>query len=455
MMVGLLPPTAGEILIGGRPIGGYDRRALSRRIQMVFQDPTGSLNPRRTVRRTLEAPLAALRGLDQSARTRRIEELMGLVGLRADFADRYPHEFSGGQAQRIGIARALAAEADILVLDEPVSALDVSVQAQVLALLQDLQRRLGLSYVFISHDLAVVDASLSCSVAGWSSSARPTGSSRRRATPIRGNSSPRIRHGFRTRTIMRLSLESDQQALGQHAALLGSTAIRDAIAAGGHAAIVLATGASQFEMLEALCQCRDIDWSRVTAFHLDEYIDLPDTHPASFRRYLRERFLAHVPGIGAFHLIDGNAADVGAELARLNALIAPLPIDVVFAGIGENSHLAFNDPPADFDAEEGFKVVTLDEACRRQQLGEGWFPTLDAVPHRAISMTIRQIMRGQLVVLSVSGDRKAVAVRDAVEGPVTPLCPASILQQHPNCYLFLDPAAARHLTKGPESRPVS
>jgi glucosamine-6-phosphate deaminase len=254
---------------------------------------------------------------------------------------------------------------------------------------------------------------------------------------------------------MRLSLESDQQALGQHAALLGSTAIRDAIAARGHAAIVLATGASQFEMLEALCQCRDIDWSRVTAFHLDEYIDLPDTHPASFRRYLRERFLAHVPGIGAFHLIDGNAADVGAELARLNALIAPLPIDVVFAGIGENSHLAFNDPPADFDAEAGFKVVTLDEACRRQQLGEGWFPTLNAVPHRAISMTIRQIMRGQLVVLSVSGDRKAVAVRDAVEGPVTPLCPASILQQHPNCYLFLDPAAARHLTKGPESRPVS
>ncbi|MBW4022195.1 MAG: ABC transporter ATP-binding protein [Proteobacteria bacterium] len=158
MMVGLLPPTEGDILIGGRPVGAYQRRELSRLIQMVFQDPTGSLNPRRTVRRTLEAPLAALRGMNQAARGRRVEELMGLVGLRADFADRYPHEFSGGQSQRIGIARALAAEADILVLDEPVSALDVSVQAQVLALLQDLQRRLGLSYVFISHDLAVVDA---------------------------------------------------------------------------------------------------------------------------------------------------------------------------------------------------------------------------------------------------------------------------------------------------------
>ncbi|WP_419760071.1 glucosamine-6-phosphate deaminase [Acidisoma sp.] len=243
---------------------------------------------------------------------------------------------------------------------------------------------------------------------------------------------------------MRMILAADQHALGREAAALGGIAIREAIAARGHAAIVLATGASQFEMLEALCQRTDIDWSRVTAFHLDEYIDLPETHPASFRRYLAERFLAHVPNIGAFHLIDGNA-DLAGELARLNGLIAPLAMDVVFAGIGENGHLAFNDPPADFDAEDGFKVVTLDEACRRQQLGEGWFPTLDAVPHQAISMTIRQIMRGQLVVLSVSGERKAAAVRDAVLGAVTPLCPASILQQHPNCHVFLDPPAARHL----------
>ena len=243
---------------------------------------------------------------------------------------------------------------------------------------------------------------------------------------------------------MRIILAADQHALGREAAGLGGSAIREAVAARGHAAIVLATGASQFEMLEALCQRTDIDWSRVTAFHLDEYIDLPETHPASFRRYLKERFLAHVPNIGAFHLIDGNA-DLAAELARLNGLIGSLAMDVVFAGIGENGHLAFNDPPADFDAEDGFKVVTLDEACRRQQLGEGWFPTLDAVPHRAISMTIRQIMRGQLVVLSVSGERKAAAVRDTVLGAVTPLCPASILQQHPNCHVFLDPPAARHL----------
>jgi glucosamine-6-phosphate deaminase len=242
---------------------------------------------------------------------------------------------------------------------------------------------------------------------------------------------------------MRISREADQHALGREAAGLGGTAIREAIAARGHAAIVLATGASQFEMLAALCQRTDIDWSRVTAFHLDEYINLPETHPASFRRYLRERFLAHVPGIGTLHLIDGNAVDLDGEVARLNALIEPLAIDVVFAGIGENGHLAFNDPPADFDAGDGFGVVTLDEACRRQQCGEGWFPVLDDVPHQAISMTIRQIMRGQLVVLSVSGDRKAAAVRAAVGGPVTPLCPASILQQHPNCHVFLDPPAAK------------
>jgi glucosamine-6-phosphate deaminase len=210
---------------------------------------------------------------------------------------------------------------------------------------------------------------------------------------------------------MRISRAADSHALGREAAHLGGTAIREAIAARGHAAIVLATGASQFEMLAALCERRDIDWSRVTAFHLDEYIDLPETHPASFRRYLAERFLAHVPTIGAFHPIDGNAADLGAELARLNGLIEPLAIAVVFAGIGENGHLAFNDPPADFETEDGFKAVTLDEACRRQQLGEGWFPAIDAVPHRAISMTIRQIMRGQLVVLSVSGRQPRCAMR--------------------------------------------
>jgi ABC-type glutathione transport system ATPase component len=160
MMVGLLEPSAGRLEIDGQSIPDLarrDRRALHRRVQMVFQDPLGSLNPRKTVREILAAPLRALHGMDRTACDRRVTELMDLVSLRADFADRYPHEFSGGQSQRIGIARALAAKAEVIVLDEPVSALDVSVQAQVLILLAELQRRLGLTYIFISHDLAVVE----------------------------------------------------------------------------------------------------------------------------------------------------------------------------------------------------------------------------------------------------------------------------------------------------------
>ena len=160
MMVGLLKATSGSIDLDGRGVAellAEDRRALYCRIQMVFQDPLGSLNPRKTVRQILEAPLKALRGMDAPSRAERVRELMGLVQLRAEFVDRYPHEFSGGQSQRIGVARALAADPDLLVLDEPVSALDVSVQAQILTLLADLQSRLNLTYVFISHDLAVVE----------------------------------------------------------------------------------------------------------------------------------------------------------------------------------------------------------------------------------------------------------------------------------------------------------
>ncbi len=160
MMVGLLPPSSGRLEIDGASIPDMarrDRRSLHRRVQMVFQDPLGSLNPRKTVRQILSAPLQALHGMGRAACRARVGELMDQVGLRADFADRYPHEFSGGQSQRIGIARALAAAPEVIVLDEPVSALDVSVQAQVLMLLAELQARLGLTYVFISHDLAVVE----------------------------------------------------------------------------------------------------------------------------------------------------------------------------------------------------------------------------------------------------------------------------------------------------------
>jgi len=161
MLVGLDRPTSGTVRVEGIDPADFARgntRALARTIQYVFQDPVSSLNPRKTIRTILETPMIHLLGLDKPARAARLDELMNAVRLSSDFLDRYPHEFSGGQAQRIGIARALAAEPELIILDEPVSALDVSVQAQVLNLLDDLQSRFSLTYVFISHDLSVVES---------------------------------------------------------------------------------------------------------------------------------------------------------------------------------------------------------------------------------------------------------------------------------------------------------
>ena len=234
--------------------------------------------------------------------------------------------------------------------------------------------------------------------------------------------------------------------LGRAAAACGANAIRSAIEANGRANIVVATGASQFEILDALVGDATIDWSRVTGFHLDEYIGMPETHPASFRRYLQERFTSKIPALGAFHFIEGDAADLDAELERVSRAIEAHPIDVTFAGIGENGHLAFNDPPADFDTEKPYIVVSLDDRCRRQQFGEGWFPTFEDVPATAISMSIRQIMKSKVLVLSVPDARKADAVREALEGPVTGACPASIVQRHPACHVFLDTQSAGRLS---------
>jgi glucosamine-6-phosphate deaminase len=236
---------------------------------------------------------------------------------------------------------------------------------------------------------------------------------------------------------------------GAAAAAFGAQAISEAIARRGHANVVIATGASQFDMLAALVKHEEIDWSRVIAFHLDEYMAMPDTHPASFRCYLKERFTSKLPTLGAFHFIEGDAPNLQAELDRINALLDRHPIDVMFAGIGENGHLAFNDPPADFTSTIAFKVVQLEERCRKQQFGEGWFDTLNDVPTEAISMTVQRIVSSRIVILTVPDERKAEAVREALEGPVTNLCPASILQQHAACHLFLDPAAASKLTNTP------
>lgn len=230
--------------------------------------------------------------------------------------------------------------------------------------------------------------------------------------------------------------------LGQQAATRGAQFIRDAIRERGEARIIVATGASQFETLSALIDAPDLDWSRVIIFHLDEYVGMEKSHPASFQRYLRERFLDKLPSPPkAFHPVSGEG-DPQQECERLNALISTAPIDVCFAGIGENCHLAFNDPPADFETRVPFIVVELDEACRRQQWGEGWFETLEDVPARAISMSIQQIMSARAIVCSVPDERKAAAAKACIEGPISPDAPASILRNHPCAMIYLDQDSA-------------
>jgi glucosamine-6-phosphate deaminase len=234
--------------------------------------------------------------------------------------------------------------------------------------------------------------------------------------------------------------------MGQAAALDAAAILRQAISRTGQAHVIAATGASQFEFLDALTATPGIDWSKVVFFHLDEYVGLPETHPASFRRYLKERIVARVHP-GAFHFIEGDAADPRAESHRVGRLIRACAIDVAFVGIGENGHLAFNDPPADFETEDAYLVVTLDEACRRQQLGEGWFAGLEDVPKQAVSMSVQQILKAERILCVVPDARKAQAVRACLEEEVAPERPASILRTHPRTTLFLDRASAGLLAK--------
>ena len=241
---------------------------------------------------------------------------------------------------------------------------------------------------------------------------------------------------------MKIDISQTKAELGRKAALQGAELIRAALGERGKARIILATGVSQFEVLEVLVGVEEINWSRVEAFHLDEYAGMPIDHPASFRKFLKERFVDKLPQpIGAFHYIS-TEGDLKSECERLAGLIAGARIDVAFIGIGENGHLAFNDPPADFETTAPYIVVELDEACRTQQLGEGWFPDIEAVPKSAISMSIKQIIDSRVIVCSVPDSRKAAAVLGAVKGPVTPNVPASILQQHPCATLYLDTDSA-------------
>ena len=237
-----------------------------------------------------------------------------------------------------------------------------------------------------------------------------------------------------------------KQELGKAAATFAAERINAAIAARKAANIILATGASQFEMFASLVT-QPVDWRRVTAFHLDEYVGLPESHRAGLGRYLKERFLAKLSRHPrAFHFIDGRGDPI-VECARISGIIRKHPIDVALVGIGENGHLAFNDPPADFDTREPFIVVAPDEAARRQQVGEGWFDTLEEVPTQAISVSIRQIMSSRTIVCAVPDERKAQAIRNTAEGELSNMIPASILRQHADCRLFLDPPAASLLTK--------
>nr|WP_295935108.1 glucosamine-6-phosphate deaminase [uncultured Dyadobacter sp.] len=240
---------------------------------------------------------------------------------------------------------------------------------------------------------------------------------------------------------MKVIISETKEELGQSAGAYAAMLIRDTITLQGYANVILATGTSQFETLNQLIEESDIDWSKVTMFHLDEYIGLPVTHPASFRKYLAERFLSRVPSLHASYLINGEG-DLEKELEHLAREIGQHPIDVALVGIGENGHLAFNDPPADFETDSPYLVVNLDEPCRRQQMGEGWFETLEEVPLQAISMSVRQIMKSTHIICSVPDERKAVAVQSSLENEVSNAFPASILQLHPHCTFFLDTASA-------------
>jgi len=247
---------------------------------------------------------------------------------------------------------------------------------------------------------------------------------------------------------MVIKVYEDKTALGRAAAEQAAVSLRKAIQESGQARIIAATGASQFEFLDALTAMPGIDWPRVEMFHLDEYVGLPVSHPASFRKYLLERLIQKT-GISKYHFLEGDR-DVPKMVRRVGAELLAAPIDLAFVGIGENGHLAFNDPPADFQTEEPYLLVDLDEACRRQQVGESWFANLSEVPKRAISMSVRQILKSKAILAVVPEARKAQAVKSCFEGEVSPLVPASILRTHADTTVFLDKDSAALLS--PEKR---
>jgi glucosamine-6-phosphate deaminase len=242
---------------------------------------------------------------------------------------------------------------------------------------------------------------------------------------------------------MVVKIFDDKILLCRAAAEQAASAIQRAIATMGRARIIAATGVSQINFLEELTKTAGIDWRRVEMFHLDEYVGLPATHPASFRKFLIERLIQKA-GIQKYHLLDG---DIAASVMRVGEALTSEPIDVAFLGMGENGHLAFNDPPADFETEKPYLIVTLDDACKLQQVGEGWFSSVSEVPAQAISMSVRQILKAKEIIAIVLDSRKAKAVRACLEGEISPMAPASILRTHPNTTIYLDNNAAALLAR--------
>lgn len=240
--------------------------------------------------------------------------------------------------------------------------------------------------------------------------------------------------------LMQIAIFPDKMSLAKAAAVEASAALKDAIQKKDAARLIAATGAAQFDFLDLLTEDRSIDWSKVEMFHLDEYIGLPADHPASFRKFLLDR-LINKTGMSRYHLLDGDR-DPQEVIRAVTNEIRKAPIDVAFVGIGENGHLAFNDPPADFETEEAYIVVDLDEACRKQQMGEGWFKSMDEVPRRALSMTVKQVLNAEKIIAIVPEQRKAKAIAKCFGGDISPMAPSSILRRHRDAVIYLDKDSA-------------
>jgi len=247
---------------------------------------------------------------------------------------------------------------------------------------------------------------------------------------------------------MEINIYKNKKETSRKAALKAVSILNKTISQKGIATFIMATGVSQLDFIKALIAEGNVDWSKTRMFHLDEYIGIPETHVASFRKYLKEKFISKVNRPKEVNLINGNAGDPKKECDRLNQLLKNEIVDMAFVGIGENGHLAFNDPPADFEIEDSFIVVNLTKRCRKQQVGEGWFDSIKEVPQQAISMSIKQIMKAKNIICTVPGKRKAQAVKDCFEiNEISPEYPASMLKRHGDCFVFLDQFSANLLMK--------